>query len=254
VTGGATGIGFAISKALSRRGVKVGLADITKARAQGAADRLTAEGASVLGLGCDVRDAGDIERALDELEQAFGTPTVLVANAGVYPNESFLTLSESEWDRVLDTNLKGVFLVGQAVARRMVHADCRGAIVNVSSGAATNSLPGWSHYAASKAGVSALTRGMALELAEFGIRVNTVVPGYIDVEEGGAHLAETYKLKMRDSVPLGRPGTRDDVANAVLFLISPMADYITGTSLVVDGGSSVGRAGLIPTGESQPSH
>jgi NAD(P)-dependent dehydrogenase (short-subunit alcohol dehydrogenase family) len=175
-----------------------------------------------------------------------GVPDVAVANAGIYPNTPFLDVSVEELDRVLDTNVKGVFLTCQAVARAMISAEQPGRLITVASGAANTAIWGWSHYCSSKAAVVMLTRAMAMELGRHGIRANSVLPGYVDVPEGGAPLDEEYKEAARHSSPLGRPGDPSDVARAVLLLASPLADYVSGASLAVDGGSGAGRVGVRP--------
>ena len=187
-----------------------------------------------------------MQDAFRRTDEAFGRLDILVANAGVYPNTPFLQISEEEWDDVMATNIEGVFLTCQCAAPLIIKSG-GGVIVAIASGAADTAILGWSHYAASKAGVIALARSMALELGPHGVRVNAVSPGYIDVPEGGAHLSAEYKRAARSSNLRGRPGRTEDIANAVLLLASPLADYVTGTTLRVDGGTSAGRIGLLPT-------
>lgn len=249
ITGGATGLGLATARAFGRDGARVALNDLTEERASRAAAELVGEGIECAPFGADVTDGSAVQAMVDEVRERFGGIDIFVANAGVYPNTRFLDITEDEWDRVLDTNLKGVFLTCQAVARTMVDAGRGGQIVTLASGAANHALWGWSHYCASKAGVVLLTKTMALELAPHDIRVNAILPGYIDVPEGGAHLAEEYRQAARSAIPRGRPGRPEDIANAILLLTSPLADFITGTTLVVDGGSSAGRVHLRPSGE-----
>jgi NAD(P)-dependent dehydrogenase (short-subunit alcohol dehydrogenase family) len=247
ITGGATGLGFAIAGELGTAGARIGLSDLAQERVDAACSRLTGQGVECAGFVADVRDRSAVEAMVLGIEDRWGAPDIVVANAGIYPNTPFLELTEEEWDSVFDINVKGTFLTCQAAARSMVTAGRRnGRMVVLSSGAANAALWGWSHYCASKAAVAMLARAMALELAEHGIRVNAVLPGYIDVEEGGAHLDEAYKSAARNAVPIGRPGTPEDIAHAVLLLVSPLADYISGTSLVVDGGSSAGRIQVRP--------
>ncbi len=246
VTGGATGLGYAIAEAFGRAGARVALNDLTRERVEHAAARLTARGVACVGIPGDVRDARAVRRMVDAAAEELAVPDICVPNAGIYPNTPFLDIAEEEWDRVLDTNLKGVFLTCQAVARLMVARGEGGQIVTVSSGAANAASWGWAHYCASKAAVVMLTKAMALELGEHGIRVNAVLPGYIEVEEGGRHLRDAYKEASRAANPLGRAGQPADVAGAVLMLASPLADHVSGTTLVVDGGSSAGRFGVRP--------
>lgn len=246
VTGAGTGLGFAIAEALGRAGGRIAVCDLSLQKAQSACASLTKTGIECVPFGVDVREKGAVDRMIAAVEDRLGPPDIGVANAGIYPNTGFLDMDEEEWDRVIDTNLKGVFLTCQAIARSMVRAGRGGDIITMSSTSAHNAIYGWSHYAASKAGVIMLARTMALELAPRNIRVNAVLPGYIDVVEGGEHLDPGYKDAARASIPRGRPGRPEDVANAVLLLASPLADYITGTTLTVDGGSSVGRFSIRP--------
>jgi NAD(P)-dependent dehydrogenase (short-subunit alcohol dehydrogenase family) len=247
ITGGATGLGFAIAAELGKAGARIALNDLSPERFDGACARLAEEGVECAGFAADVRDRSAVEAMVRGIEEQWGAPDIVIANAGIYPNTPFLEMPEEEWDRVFDINVKGTFLTCQAAARSMVAARIEsGRIVVISSGAANAAIRGWSHYCASKAAVAMLARAMALELAEHGIRVNAVLPGYIDVDEGGTHLDEAYKSAARSAIPIGRPGTPEDIARAVLLLVSPLANYITGTSLVVDGGSSTGRANLRP--------
>lgn len=249
VTGGATGLGLATARAFGRTGARIALNDLNEERVQRAVEELAGEGITAAGFAADVSDGVAVRSMVDAVVGDLGRIDVFVANAGIYPNTRFLDITEDEWDRVLDVNLKGCFLTSQAVAQAMVAEGRGGAIITLSSGAANNAIWGWSHYCASKAAVVLLTKTIALELAEHGIRVNAILPGYIDVPEGGAHLAEQYREAARSAVPLGRPGTPDDIANAALLLASPLAGYVTGTTLVVDGGSSAGRAFLRPTSQ-----
>ena len=193
VTGGATGLGFAIARAFGLCGAAIALNDLAEYRIEAACERLAQESITCRGYEADVRDAGAVSALITTIEAELGAPSVVVANAGLYPNTPFLEMSEAEWDRVIDTNLKGVFLICQAAARSMVRADKAGRIIVVSSTAAQRAIWGWSHYCASKAAVIMLTRAMALELGEHGIRVNAVLPGYVDVADGGRHLSLAYR-------------------------------------------------------------
>lgn len=249
VTGAATGLGLATARALGLAGARLVVNDLTPERAAEAARALEAEGIACAGFAADVRDAAAVERLAGDAERAFGGIDIFVANAGLYPNVPFLEMTEGEWDRVIDTNLKGTFLACQAVARRMVAAGRGGRIVTLSSGAANAAFWGWSHYCTSKAGVVMLTKAMALELAPHDIRVNSVLPGYIDVPEGGGHLSEEYRVAARGNNLRGRAATPEDVANAIVLLCSPLADFVDGTTLVVDGGASAGPARMRPVRE-----
>ena len=244
ISGGATGLGFAIARAFGLCGATIALNDLTEDRVAAACELLRAETIACRGYAADVRDAEAVSTLISAAENELGAPGIVVANAGLYPNTPFLDLSEAEWDRVIDTNLHGVFLLCQAAARAMVRAGATGRIIVISSTAAQRAIRGWSHYCASKAATVMLTRAMALELGPHGIRVNTVLPGYIDVDEGGRHLSLAYRQGARAASPLGRVGTPDDVARGVLLLASPLADYISGAAVVIDGAASAGPVGL----------
>lgn len=246
VTGASAGLGLATARAFGEAGAIVALNDRAEERVNAACATLEADGIRALPATADVRDAEAVEAMFARVIREVGAPRVVVANAGIYPNSRFLDISHGEWDAVIGTNLTGMFHTCQSAARAMVAAGIAGRIITLSSGAANRALHGWAHYSASKAGVVALTRSMAMELAPWGIRANAVLPGYIDVGDGGAHLSPTYRAAMRSSSPLGRPGTPEDIANAIVMLASPLADYISGTTLVVDGGASAGAAGLWP--------
>ena len=246
VTGGSTGLGFAIAEAFGRAGAKIAVNDLAPDRVERASAQLSAAGIICQGFAADVRDATAVRSMVDRIATEMGIPDVTVANAGIYPNTRFLDLSVEEWDRVLDTNLKGVFLTCQTVARTLVSTNRAGQLVVIASGAANTAFWGWSHYCASKAAVVMLTRAMALELGEHGIRVNALLPGYIDVPEGGAHLDEAYKSAARTSIPIGRSGEPADVARAVLMLASPLSGFVSGAAVAVDGGSGAGRFGIRP--------
>lgn len=246
VTGAHTGLGFAIASALGADGARVVALAKTPEHAGEVQSRLAARGVTAIGVAADVTKRAQMQDAFRRAGDEFGRLDILVANAGIYPNTPFLEISDEEWDRVITTNLTGAFLTCQCAAPLLIQSG-GGVIVAIASGAADTALVGWSHYSASKAGVIALARSMALELGPHGIRVNSVLPGYIDVPEGGAHLSEEYKQVARSTNLRGRPGQTEDIANSVLLLVSPLADYVTGTTLRVDGGTSAGRIGLLPT-------
>jgi 3-oxoacyl-[acyl-carrier protein] reductase len=240
VTGGGHGIGRAICEIFARNGDRVVLADRSGEAAEGVAGEIAAEtGAEVLPVVADVRDAASVEAAVQQAIDRFGQIDVLVNNAGVYPNTPVLEMDEAEWDAVFDTNVKGIFLVSRAVARRMIERGTGGKIVCISSGSAESGRVGAAHYCASKAAVNMFTRVLAMELAPHQIVVNAVAPGLIEVP--GWSLSEEYIDALVASTPMGRIGQPEDIARAVFYLASPEATYITGTVLSVNGGSLAGR-------------
>lgn len=210
VTEGATGLGLAIARAFGQAGARIVLNDLTSERVEEACASLATKGIDCRGFAADMRDVAAVSDRSAHGVEAFGVPDIAVANAGVYPNTPFLELSEEEWDRVLDTNLKGVFLTCQTVAKALVAASRTGQLVVIASGAANTTVWGWSHYCASKAAVAVITRAMALELGDHGLRVNAVLPGYIDVLEGGPGLDDAYKETARADALTGRPGEPED--------------------------------------------
>ena len=177
---------------------------------------------------------------LDQVEASLGPVDILVNNAGVLKRTPFLEIPIDEWDRILHTNLRGYFIVGQAVARRMVQHGIRGCIVNVASSSSRYASLSLSHYAASKGGATMLTRSMAYELAEHGIRVNEVNPGLIETDMNRRDLADPAWRQMRlERIPLRRIGVPDDIVGAVLFLASTDAGLMTGASVAIDGGMTI---------------
>jgi NAD(P)-dependent dehydrogenase (short-subunit alcohol dehydrogenase family) len=243
VTGGGGGIGGACVSALLDAGLRVAVVDSRVEVAQATAEHVQ-DIARVRGYGVDVRDARAVSRLFDEVWSQMGVVDVLVNAAGLYPSHPLLDMSEQAWDRVFDTNLKGPHLCVQSFARKLVAAEKPGVVVNISSGAAKRARRGAAHYCASKAGLSMLTCSQALELARQGIRVNAVAPGYVEVHSTVNPISEQYAQAVADTVPLGRVGKPQDIANAVLFLCSEQARWISGSVLAVDGGASAGSLGL----------
>lgn len=236
VTGGGRGIGLAIARAFAREGADVAVADLRLEEAQRTAAELRGLGRQATAIEVDVSEpaqvAAMVERAVGEL----GRVDLLVSNAGISQRRDFLEMSVEEWDRVIAVNLRGVFLCGQAAARRMA-ASGGGAIINIASQRAESAGRHQVAYVASKGGVKALTKAMALDLAPRGIRVNAIGPGpvlsdltrerFLDPAERAAFTAR---------VPLGRLGEPDDIAGAAVFLASERAGWVTGHCLFVDGG------------------
>ncbi len=238
VTGGGSGMGRAICHHLARPGNKVAVLDINGEAADTVAKEVVAEGGAALGAAVDVSDRAAIDAALDEVRTAFGPVGIMVTSAGIEGFEDFLDISADAWDRMMAVNLTGTFHCLQAVVPDMIEAGW-GRIVTISSSSAQSGTRRMSHYVASKGGVIALTKALALDLAPNGITVNTIPPGVIDTPmmrrpiESGA-MASMEQVVAR--APLGRAGTPDDIAVACAFLCSEEAGYITGQQINVNGG------------------
>jgi NAD(P)-dependent dehydrogenase (short-subunit alcohol dehydrogenase family) len=242
VTGAGAGIGLGIARAFHAAGARVALGDVRQGPLASAVAGLGA--GRVFSRVVDVRDAASVEQLVDGAERALGPITIAVANAGIYPNTPVLETTVEEWDRVMETNVRGVFLTCQAAARRMVASRIRGKIITISSGAATSGRPGAAHYCASKAAVVMFTKVLALELAGQRINVNSIAPGLVEVHSEVSPLTDEYVQTLTRQIPWGRAGQPEDIARAALFLASPLAEFITGEVLAVNGGSAAGRAYL----------
>jgi 3-oxoacyl-[acyl-carrier protein] reductase len=239
VTGASHGIGQEIARLFAGNGYRVVVAGRTEERVATVAQEI---GAAALPVVADMRKRQDVERAVAAAISHFGRIDVLVNNAGIYPNSPFLELAEEEWDDVFDTNVKGVYLLSQAVAKQMIEFGIQGRIINISSGASISGRPGGAHYCSSKVAVNMLTKVMAIELTPLGITVNAIAPGLIEVPD--ADLNEDYVNAIVAGIPAGRIGQPADIARAVLFLASPDSDFISGSIFFVDGGSTAGRTTL----------
>jgi len=246
VTGAGRGIGRAIADALATNGARVAYTDVDAETARGSADE--APGGRAIALALDVTDANSVESAVKEAAGEFGKIDILINNAGVNTLRHRVTIDEfpiEEWDRILAVDLDGVFRVSQAVSKVMKRHGS-GRIINIASVAGLVPLRLQCAFVAAKAGVVNLTKGMALELGPHGILVNGIAPGSI-LTEGTKALFYGESGKFKDSVqslmshiPLGRPGTVDEVAHAALFLAAPESSYINGHILTVDGGWTAG--------------
>jgi len=234
VTGAARGIGRAIAEKLAAEGADVVVCDLNRDWLSETEQAIVARGRRALALAADVGQAKSVQQTVDEALKAFGHLDILVNNAGITRDGFLVRMSEEDWDQVLTVNLKGTFLFTKAVSRGMMKQKF-GIIVNLASIIGLIGNAGQCNYAASKAGVIALTKSAARELASRNIRVNAVAPGFIETKMT-AVLPEAVRDKMLNAIPMARFGLPDDVANVVLFLASPASAYMTGQVLSVSGG------------------
>ena len=237
VTGGGSGIGQSIALGLAREGCDVALCGRRLEPLQETVRQIEAQGRRALALSVDVSRGEAVQGFVDEVVKVFGRVDILVNNAGVTRDNLLIRMTEEQWDEVLATNLKGAFLFGKAVARPMMKQRS-GSIVQISSIIGLIGNAGQCNYAASKAGLIALTQSMAKELASRNIRVNAVAPGFIVSQMTNA-LPEALRTKMLGEIPLGRFGAGEDIANAGVFLASEDASYVTGQVLSVNGGMTM---------------
>jgi 3-oxoacyl-[acyl-carrier protein] reductase len=246
VTGAGAGIGQGIAQAFHAAGGRVALGDLRKDAVERAAAGLGGE-RTFAGV-VDVRDEKSVQAFFATAERALGPVTIAVANAGIVPNCPVVDMEVEEWDRVMETNLRGVFLTCRAAARSLKAGERPGKIITISSGAYASGRLGASHYCPSKAGIVMFTKVLAMELAEQRINVNSIAPGSIKLDN--AALDSNFENALLKNIPWGRFGTPADVAQAALFLASPAADYVTGEVLGVNGGALAGRA-YLPLGGPQ---
>jgi NAD(P)-dependent dehydrogenase (short-subunit alcohol dehydrogenase family) len=238
ITGGAQGIGAACARRLAADGARVLLWDVADDAGRALAAELEASGTRAAYVHCDVSRKAEVDAALAATIADFGRVDLLVSNAGIFRAADFLDVAEADWDAVIAVNLKGAFLVGQAVARQMVAQGGGGAIVQMSSVNGVMAIPTIASYNASKGGLNQLTRAMALALADHRIRVNAVAPGTIATElaRQAVLTSDDARLRILGRTPMKRLGEPGEVADVVAWLLSDAASYVTGEIVTVDGG------------------
>ena len=237
VTGAAQGIGASCATRLAQDGAAIALWDVDDARGQALAQALVGDGRRATYQHCNVASKAEVDAAVAATLQAFGRIDGLVNNAGIFKAADFLDITEADWDAVLDVNLKGSFLVGQAVAREMAKTG-GGAIVNMSSVNGLMAIPSIASYNVSKGGINQLTRVMALSFADQGVRVNAVAPGTIATElaRNAVLGSDEARARIMSRTPMKRLGEPSEIADVTAFLLSDAASYVTGEIVVVDGG------------------
>jgi len=234
VTGAAQGIGKAIAMLLAQKGADIVISDINLEKAEETAKEVEAIGQRAMAIKVDVANTNDVECMIEAVLERFGQIDILVNNAGIVRDKLILRMTEEDWDAVLNVNLKGTFNCTKAVVKHM-SKQRRGKIVNIASVVGEMGNAGQANYSASKAGVIGLTKTIAREFAQRGINVNAIAPGYIETPMTEV-LPEKVKEELRRMIPMERLGRPEDVAEAVLFLVSEASGYITGQVLNVNGG------------------
>jgi 2-hydroxycyclohexanecarboxyl-CoA dehydrogenase len=237
ITGGASGIGLAISERTAADGAAVAIFDLNGEAADAAAAKIEAAGGSAIGLPVDVTDREGIDTAIEAVKARLGPPTILVNSAGMTGFDPFLEIPLEKWNRILEVNLTGTFSCCQAVIPHMLDAGW-GRIVNISSSSVHSGSARMTHYVAAKSGVVGLTKALALEFAPRGITVNTIPPGFIDTPmlRGAAAAGSVNIERSIGTTPVGRVGRPEDIAAACAFLVSEEASYVTGQVIGVNGG------------------
>ncbi len=238
ITGGGTGLGKRFAKVLSEAGASVVLCARRTDKLQETAAEINQAGGRALCVPMDVTDAAQVAAGFDAA-QAFGQISILVNNAGVAGQSMLLDMHETEWDTVLDTNLKGAWLVAREAARRMIAAGTSGSIINIASILGYTAQKGTGPYAASKAGLIQMTRVMALEWAKYKIRANVIAPGYFATDMAEDFLTSETAKNMIKRIPQRRLGCPDQLDGTILLLASDASEYMTGTTIAVDGGHSL---------------
>ena len=243
VTGASSGLGVQFARALADNGASIALVARRADRLKALKDEIDGKGGRAIAIEADVTDRAAMTRAFDAAEKAFGTVTVLVNNAGIAHGGRAVEMPPEEWRKVLSTNLDAVFFWAQEAARRMLAAKKQGAIINIASVLGLAVAKGAVAYATAKAGVVQVTRALAIELAFKGVRVNAIAPGWFVTEMNDDYLASEAGTAIKREIPMGRFGNAGDLDGALLLLASDAGSYITGATIVVDGGQVIGIRG-----------
>lgn len=243
VTGAGNGIGLEIARSFAAEGAIVVIADINAASGEKAQTEITTAGGKAISIPTDVSDEQQVINMVEKTTKQLGKIDILVNNAGVVAHRRLVEMERSDWDRQISVQLTGPFLTSKHVAHHMIKRDGNGKIVNISSVSAVMGRVKGGAHCASKAGLTMLTKVLAMELGEYGINVNAVAPGLIDVpaQRSEMNLSEAYKNRYLQELPLSRIGQPRDIANMVLFLCSDEANWITGQLFLVDGGLMAGH-------------
>jgi NAD(P)-dependent dehydrogenase (short-subunit alcohol dehydrogenase family) len=243
ITGAGNGIGYVIARAFAGEGIQVVIADINESSGSKAAQDINEAVGNAISIPTDVSDEQQVQSMVEETIQRLGHIDILVNNAGITVHKKLIELDREAWDRQIGVQLTGPFLVTKHVARQMIKTGGGGKIVNITSVAGQMGREKQAAYCSAKGGLIMLTKVAAMELAKYGINVNSVAPGLVDVpaQRDEATLSQAYKDSYLEELPLGRIGLPEDIANVVLYLSSPEAEWITGQNYIVDGGLMAGH-------------
>ncbi|RKU14611.1 2-deoxy-D-gluconate 3-dehydrogenase [Candidatus Poribacteria bacterium] len=239
VTGASRGLGRHFALTLARAGAQVALAARGIDRLEVAVKEIEGSGGCAVAIQVDVTDGKSVKRCVETAENALGPINILVNNAGIAVTKPLLEHAEEDWDSVLDTNLKGIWLMAQEVARRMIHHRQDSSIINIASVLGERGIAQLPGYCASKGGIINLTRAMAVELAPHGIRINTIAPGYIETDMNRQFFATQAGQRLIKRIPQRRLGQVEDLEGVLLLLASSASRYMTGSVITIDGGQSI---------------
>lgn len=238
ITGGARGFGLTTAITMAKQGCNIVIADVLEKEREEAVKEIEKEGVKALGFHCDISKYDDCAHVAEETKKAFGKIDILVNNAGIVRDDLTIKMKEEFWDLVINVNLKGAFNMTKSSIRHMTKAR-KGKIINVASVVGLVGNPGQANYVASKAGLIGLTKTWAKEFASRNIHVNAIAPGLVDTEIT-KDMTDAAKEALIQGTPLKRFGTMQEIANGILYLASPLSDYVTGVVLRVDGGAAIG--------------